>query len=144
MVGANVKAVEQDVKELTTPFTEFQSEVFTASANQTVFELQDNSEYTSIQVFVNGLKQKQSNYTYVDTTLTLSEGVQEDDEVEVVKLVNTVSKVSRLTAITLIEKTIDEDFTIPTNYNALSVAPTVNSTVTVSENSTWGVLPENQ
>ena len=68
--------------------------VFTATANQTVFTI--SSEITAssnTQVYIDGVYQAKSNYTTSGSTITFSTGVPAGSEVEVIHFISVLSKV---------------------------------------------------
>ena len=69
-------------------------DVFTATANQTVFTISSNiSSSSNTQVYIDGVYQAKSNYTTNGSTVTFSTGVPAGAEVEVVHFISVFSKI---------------------------------------------------
>lgn len=69
-------------------------DVFTATANQTVFTISsDISSSSNTQVYIDGVYQAKSNYTTSGSTVTFSTGVPAGAEVEVVHFISVFSKI---------------------------------------------------
>ena len=69
-------------------------DVFTATANQTVFTISSNiSSSSNTQVYIDGVYQAKSNYTTSGSTVTFSTGVPAGAEVEVVHFISVFSKI---------------------------------------------------
>ena len=69
-------------------------DVFTATANQTIFTITSSiSSSSNTQVYIDGVYQAKSNYTTSGSTVTFSTGVPAGAEVEVVHFISVFSKI---------------------------------------------------
>lgn len=118
-------------------------ETFTATEGQTVFNTTaDSLVAAEIMVFIQGVKQLGTAYSYAGNVLTFTAGLTEGDQVEVLAFSRVQQEVTEANPVLLMDQLITKNTTIPTGKNGLSVDPTVDTgvTVTVSNGSTWAIV----